>query len=261
MAILQHWADSLQLFRLSKIRVFIKEVASSMRNTASFMARHFWWVLFLYVFVRLIPVFSSNKMFLVRVAQSMFLLQQLLLFALCVSVRSIMRKKYSVDFRETLYAFLNYIILFAGSLLVVGVPFLKYFGPEGFMRWMNVNYSVLVIFLILFFLDSSRRLKIFFICFREAVKMILFNLPLMIVLYAVMYFIERITLLPYSLPVGQFLGSFISHHIAVVALVAVLKTFGSLVFILIFVCTYAYIYFNRLENQRDLYNIEPRVGE
>jgi hypothetical protein len=226
MTLVQSWIDSLTLLKPKNAQLFIMVTLKSIIEAYKLMFKYWWWAIVLMVgcdiaplfFPALAPAFIEGSWRGEMVDASRWL-YQLLFFATCVATRPSVMKKDCAYFRSQMYAFL-YIIIFLALM-----P--KLFWPTAL--------SPLYIFLVLFFLDSPKAPKNFFLSMWYALKMIIFNYPLLAIMGIVFY-----------VPVWLYYSSPIwLAPLAKNVLAALLLPIG--------VCTYANIYIKKLHDQFDLY--------
>jgi hypothetical protein len=274
MTLVQSWIDSLTLLKPKNAQLFIMVTIKSIIEAYKIMFRYWWWLIGLivawYILVAcyILPIMLPARTWVGVVLFSIipFVLNQMLFLAICFVTRpSIMKKDWSyfgTQYRKTIiyclllpvaialiafslvptFAFLCFKNNIFGYLLIV--PTLMYLLLSAYFGW--------GVFLVLFFADSSGGPKNFLFSVWNALKMIIFNLPLLLVVGAFFY---------------GFVGLFFQCMIKVIALTVsdeaifaqifwvtqlIRKILGCLL-LPISVCTYANIYIKKLHDQFDLY--------
>ncbi len=266
MTLLQSWADSLQLLKPKNLQLFLMVTLKSIIETYKLMFSRFWplivllvvWFLIPYLFPAIpvdIPedtIFGiSHTKFNTFVRSVAFLgsymTHELWFLLVCFATRpSITRKDPHYFFNLQLKKIYLYWLF---------IPCIS---------WSSGAYYG-YIFTVLFFADSDGGPKNFFRSIWNAIKMIIFNFPLVIPIGAVFYgvgligrqFIEPL-FMPDS-PVIQMVGhlytlqGFVPYPQFFIALNLI-----SALLLPICVCTFANIYIKRLHDQFDLYVKQPQ---
>jgi len=237
MTLVQSWIDSLTLLKPKNAQLFIMVTIKSIIEAYKTLAYYFF-VLVLMLGVWIVSLFDIQESSSGIVALSLY--YQLLLFATCAATRPSIMKKDRAYFKSQ-----NYVLIYVAIILFF-IP--KLFWPTA--------HSPFYIFLILFFLDSAKGPKNFLFSAWNALKMILYNLPLLAIVGCFFYLIGRLffklmliviasvvsdeVMLPESLWAGLLLYNILA---------ALLVPIG--------VCTYANIYIKKLHDQFDLYFQSP----
>ena len=249
MTLLQSWVDSIRLFKPKNFQLFCLVTLKSIGGASQLMIKYFWWLILLYLGATCGPLLFESDTLIIRSAVFAFFLYQLLFFMVCVATRPSLIKKDCAYFRSEFGSFFNYIFFVLG---LIGIAF-------SFGIFLNPTSSGIATFLILFFLDSPKKLKDFFRSVWHALKMALYNCPLMIGMTAFMWIINWILYFPYSLILDTdslrslFVGSTVG-----IGFLLTIESLLRILFLIIFVCFYANIYIKRLHDQLDLYITEPQ---
>jgi hypothetical protein len=236
MTLVQSWIDSLQLLKPKNLQLFALVTLKSIVEAYKLLLKYFWW-LFVLTLVCGVAVRWNPASF----ATAHSWLYQLLLFATCLATRPSVAKKDCAYFRAHMFAF-----VYVAIYLIIWPPHL---WPTAFSPW--------DIFLILFFLDSERGPKNFLFSMWYALKMIIFNFPLMVILG----FLFNVSVYFYSTIYHSIIGYFVVD----VQIWAKMLLFGlmlhnvlAILLIPIGICTYANIYIKKLHDQFDLYFKQPQ---
>jgi hypothetical protein len=233
MTLVQAWIDSLTLLKPKNFQLFVMVTLKSIIETYKLMFKYFWWLILLFE-ICYIPLFLS-----IRSVTLSFWLLQLLVFAVCAITRPSVMKKDCAYLRSQLYSF----IYFAIFLLCLPAT------------WWPTAFSAWTIFLILFFLDSEKGPKNFLLSMWYALKMILFNFPLMICIYAIMWCLNAVifgTIEKLLIEIVK-LGGMSWWALGLLHYAGLLQSTIAVLLLPIGVCTYANIYIKKLHDQFDLY--------
>lgn len=261
MTLIQSWIDSLQLLKPKNLQLFVLVTLKSILEAYKLMFKYFWWLIALQLICYQF-VFSAPYIFVIATAA----IQNLLFFMLCAVTRPSVVKKDCAYFRSQLYPY-AYIIGFL--TLMVGIGSLLGVVISQEMQLLPV--FVWTVFYMLFFLDSEKSIKSFCMSLWYALKMMLFNLPLIMIIYIAFYFFNAtITWGCDKLFDGLFQGlimlakeatwmrpvaRFITHYGIFITLQHGLIP---LLLLPIGICTYANIYIKKLHDQFDLYVKQPQ---
>lgn len=259
MTLVQSWIDSLQLLKPKNFQLFMLVTLKSIIDAYKLMFKYFWWLIALYlfcysyVFVSLYPIFIAMG------------LQQLLFFMVCAITRPSIVKKDCAYFRSQLYPF-AYFVAFWTILVAIG-----YFSGITVPQWVGqLPIFVWTVFSMLFFLDSEKNVKSFGMSLWYAVKMMVFNLPAVVVLYVGLYFFDAtIIWLSDQLLAVMHQGMLMLmtkwqwmipalRWITWSNLFTMLYMFIQLLLLPIGICTYANLYIKKLHDQFDLYVKQPQ---
>lgn len=230
MTLVQSWVDSLTLLKPKNLQLFIMVTIKSIKETYVLMFYYWSWLMVVLVLCYSLPLFFPKLFFSklelavgdIGVSGYIPLISrwgyQVLIFATCLATRPSMMQKNCAYFRSQMISFL-YIALF-----LCAIPLSIW--PSALSPWS--------IFLILFFLDSAKGPKNFLLSMWYALKMIIFNYPLMVCVGICFY-------MPVVLLNSIFFIPLMVHNIVAVLLLPV----G--------ICTYANIYIKKVHDQFDLY--------
>jgi hypothetical protein len=202
------------------------------------MFKYWWWAFVLMVGCYVVNVWSLP--FWPYADRVSCLLYQLLFFATCAATRPSIMKKDCAYFRSQMYAFI--------MLIIFSILASKVVWSAVVLQWCTPWY----IFSVLFFLDSGKGLKNFLLSMWYALKMIVFNLPLLFIIklcfnllvWVAYYFFFGIPQSMYMigamlLPLGVMLPT--------------MQNILAALLLPIFICIYANIYIKKLHDQFDLY--------
>ena len=259
MTLVQSWIDSLQLLRPKNLQLFIPVTLKSIIEAYKLMFKYFWWLIVLYL-ICYSYVFVSSYPVIIAMG-----LQQLLFFMVCAITRPSIVKKDCAYFRAQLYPF-TYFVAFWALLIAAG-----YFSgitiPQGVQLF---PFFIWTVFSMLFFLDSEKNVKNFGMSLFNALKMMLFNLPAVMILYAGLYFFDAtIVWITDQLLNGMHLGMMmlaekwqwmipVLRWITRSNVFTMLYVLVPLLLLPIGICTYANIYIKKLHDQFDLYVKQPQ---
>lgn len=235
MTLVQSWIDSLQLLKPKNLQLFALVTLKSIVEAYKLLFKYWWWLFVLLAGCYAIFLWPSTVEQQLNVGHYTLLasrlLYQLLFFATCLATRPSIAKKDCTYFRSHMFAFLY----MAVYLAIVPIPL----WPTPFSVW--------DIFLILFFLDSEGGPKNFFLSMWYALKMIIFNYPLLAILGIILH-------------APKWLFELIYFHLngsAFVYPVVIFNILGALL-LPIGICIYANIYIKKLHDQFDLYFKQPQ---
>lgn len=228
MTLVQAWIDSVQLLRPKNLKLFVLVTLNAILQAYKLLLKYWWWLLIFAIGCGIAVIWMGNS-----AGWGFRLSEQLLLFATCLATRPSVAKKDCAYFRSHMFAFL-YIAVYLLVWPAHGWP---------------TAFSVYDIFLILFFLDSAGGPKNFFLSLWYALKMIIFNFPLLVAIgilfYMPTYLFEKIY---YDVVLKYFayVDNLLVYKLMLEKIVATLV-------IPVGVCTYANIYIKKLHDQFDLY--------
>ena len=222
MTLVQSWVDSLTLLKPKNLQLFAMVTIKSIIEAYTLYLRYFWWIfigMVICYFLLIDPDTTARGVTLSVLVLSQFFYALLFLAACFVTRPSIMRKdwKYFTSKQAVLcIAYCSLLIFVVGS---------------GLSPWS--------IFLVLFFIDSDLRPKSFFLSMWNALKMVIYNYPLIVIMGICLY-----------LPVLIFDNTFFINPLLRNIIAALLLPIG--------VCTYTNIYIKKLHDQFDLYFNKPQ---
>jgi len=231
MTLIQAWMDSVTLLKPKNFQLFAMVTLKSIVEAYKLMFKYFWWLIILFE-ACYIPLFLSMRS--VKIAFWVF---HLLFFVVCTITRPSVVKKDGAYFRSQLYSF----IYFAIFLLF----FPKGYGATAFSAWM--------IFLILFFLDSEKGPKNFFFSMWYALKMIVFNFPLMLCLYAIMWILNAVVFGIVDKIIVVIATQWVQTIHVMVNYLGLIHSIFAVLLLPVSICIYANIYIKKLHDQFDLY--------
>jgi len=230
MTLLQSWADSLTLLKPKNFQLFLMVTVKSIIEAYKIYVRYFWWALLLVTVGGLASCFLSFAQIFpyrhISFYSSSFLCE-ILFLAACLSTRP------SVLLKDGDY------FIFQLKKIILFWIFLPLFS------WSSATYYG-YIFAVLFFADSEGGCKNFLLSLWNALKMVFFNVPLMVILGGFMYalgwfggyYLHQLCL-AYNIPIYP------QYYLLFNAVGALLLPIG--------VCFYTNIYIKRLHDQFDLY--------
>jgi hypothetical protein len=240
MTLIQAWIDSLQLLEPKNLELFAKATLKSIIEAYKLMFKYFWWLIALQL-ICFIPPFLGIGSFFIAIG-----LYQLLFFMVCVIAHPSIAKKDFAYFRSQLYNFVYFI-----PLLLVNSSIKSLFGSMGEI----LPFSGLTIFAILFFLDSEKNLRNFFLSIWHALKMIIFNFPLMLCVHVVLWLLTAIIFsivnvitmgtVAFGMAMSAPIGSFFFVGLVYAMIIILLLPIST--------CIYANIYIKKLHDQSELY--------
>lgn len=247
MTLVQAWIDSIQLLRPKNFKLFVMVTLKSIIEAYKLLFKYFWWIVPAFIafvlglFVVLTYLYPSYYGSLrptsdlswawFNMPVGFHIFHDLLFLAVCFITRP------SIDRKDCKYLRTQYkkIILYSLILMALGIS----------------SLSAWAVFVVLFFLDSRGGLKNFFLSMWYALKMIIFNYPLLavigIILNLPMWLCNLVYLYMYN---TMFIFPY-TMQIAMPSLIGIL-------FLPIGICTYANIYIKKLHDQFDLYVKQPQ---
>lgn len=226
MTLLQSWADSLTLLKPKNFQLFVMVTIKSILEAYKLYFKYFWWLLIVMpLFLFIMP--NSPVQYVMWLAVNCFLYGILFLGTCFITRPSILQKDCSYLRFQFKKSFWN--ILFIPLLFIL-------------------SDSPWPVFLVLFFADSEGGFKNFLFSLWNALKMVIYNLPLILVM---ILFVAVINLFFYS-PI------FIFNHLFFGTLFEYLFTAVEVFLMPISICIYANIYIKRLHDQFDLYFKQPQ---
>lgn len=241
MTLIESWMDSLHLLEQKNLQPFAMTTLKSILETYKLMFKYFWWLIGLQL-ICFVPSLLSIGSFFIVIG-----LQQLLFCLTCIIARSFMVKKDFVYFRSYFYSLIYFVPLLLLSSVVESL-----FGS---ISGKLLPFSAWTIFFILFFLEAEKNVKNFFLSAWHALKMIIFNFPLILCVHLVLCIF---TAMVFSMMNVTALGT-VAFVWATGASMQSLFSVGLIyVIIMIFllpieICTYTNIYIKRLQDQFALY--------
>lgn len=241
MTLIESWMDSLHLLEPKNLQPFVMTTLKSILETYKLMFKNFWWLIVLQLLCFVPPSLSISSLFIAIV------LQQILFCLTCIIARPSIVKKDLVYFRSHLYSFVYIILLLLVSSAVESV-FTSTIGKL-------LPFSAWTIFFILFFLDSEQNVRNFFLSAWRALKMIIFNFPLILCVHLVLCIFTAIIFSMVNLTsmgtvafvwsIGASMQSLFSVGLMYAIIMILLLPIG--------ICTYAHIYTKKLHDQFALY--------
>ncbi len=231
MTLLQSWADSLTLLKPKNLQLFVMVTIKSIIEAYKLYFKYFWWLMLLFylslffmtsIFTSIMLQGGSDFLIHVIVYSKMLgilpaLLYGMLLLAACFVTRpSILQK-------DCQYLRTQYRKIFLYWLLLVPL---------------YMSYSPWYLFFILFFADSEGGFKSFLFSMWNALKMVVYNLPLVLIIGFC-----------FGMPAVIFNFVFFINPLMYGVVSTLLLPIG--------VCTYTNIYIKRLHDQFDLYFKQP----
>jgi hypothetical protein len=238
MTLVQSWKDSVQLLKPKNLKLFAMVTLKSIIEAYKIYLKYFWWMILLVVLCAIAPYFIQLQDYAFSNIQYKHIffytscwLYELLFLAACFSTRPSILQKDS-----------NYFVLQFKKIILFWI-FMPLFS------WSSATYYG-YIFTVLFFADSEGGPKNFLLSLWKALKMIFFNLPLILIVGVAIYVSGLIgiqclaqLLALYNIPVYPYLFLFVN------LLGALLLPMS--------ICTYTNIYIKRLHDQFDLYFKQP----
>ena len=234
MTLIQSWVDSLTLFKPKNFQLFVMVTIKSIMQAYKIFLYYFWWAMLLIAMCAVGSFFFSSHDYVflnVQYKHVFFLtscwLFELLFLAACFSTRPSILQKDS-----------HYFILQFKKIILFWI-FMPLFS------WSSATYYG-YIFTVLFFADSEGGPKNFLLSLWNALKMVVFNLPLIMVLGGIIYGSGWIG--------GQYLAQLLAERGIPVypKFFLFFNVIGALL-LPIGVCIYTNIYIKRLHDQFDLY--------
>lgn len=259
MTLVQAWIDSIQLLKPKNLQLFVMVTLKSIIEAYKLLFKYFWW-LFILQLICAGLVFSISWYFIIP----MVIIPDLLFFMVCVITRPSIAKKDCAYFRSQLYYFIYFI-----SLQLIGalVGYLLSYLSNPFSLVITLKSSSefnlffpWVVFLVLFFLDAEKNLKNFFVSIWSALKMIIFNFPIVLCIFVFLYiFNSSVVFLFTKLTEGIFqLLIALGLRWRFLINITTLNIIVPLLLLPISICTYANIYIKKLHDQFDLYVSQPQ---
>jgi hypothetical protein len=236
MTLVQAWIDSLTLLKPKNLQLFAMVTLKSIVEAYKLMFKYFWWVILLIELCYVVLLFSLYPMTIMwsylLVIRLAFWLYQLLLFAVCTITRPSIVKKDCAYFRSQFFSFFYF------AILLLFLP--REISSTPFSAW--------TVFLLLFFLDSEKGPKHFLFSMWNALKMIVFNFPLMLCVYAAMWLLN-IVVSGFIFAIVELVGT----NPFILQCLGLLQSLLIVLLLPIGVCIYANIYIKKLHDQFDLY--------
>ncbi len=241
MTLVQAWIDSLQLLEPKNLQPFAMATLKSTIQAYKLMFKYFWWLIALQL-ICFIPSFLGIGSFFIAMG-----LYQLLFFMVCIIARPSIVKKDFAYFWSQLYCFIYFILL-----LLVNSSVESVFASIG---GKFLPFSAWTVFTILFFLDSEKNVRNFFLSAWHALKMIIFNFPLILCLHIVLWlFTAVIFSLVNLITIGTVaFGMSVNISIESFFYVGLVYVIIMVLLLPISVCPYANIYIKKLHDQFELY--------
>jgi hypothetical protein len=244
MTLIQAWGDSLSLLKPKHLKLFLLVTLKSVVDTYKVLLKYWWWlfaiaILFygtIFLQAGIITYIWANKI-------ADYLLYDILLFATLVTARPSLEQKNGAYFRRYMIYYLPILIYYLPMILLT-----VFFLPFGLLP-ITVIISPLYIFTVLFFLDSSKKLKDFAVPFFRALKMVVYNLPLLIIVGVILY-------LPQYIFSCINISPLLIAGITIRQMHAILNIF-SVLLVPIALIPYINIYIKKLHDQFDLYFKQP----
>lgn len=246
MTLIQSWMDSLQLLKPKNLQLFAMVTLKSIVEAYKLLFKYFWWLL--------IAQIMCYKFFSLTAIIIAIVLQKLLFFIVCTITRPSIAKKDLAYFQAQLYPLLYFIVFWLG---LIGIGYLfgesmiipQQIGALPFFAWS--------IFFTLFFLDSEKTPKSFFLAMWNALKMIAYSLPLVLCVYAFIWIFDVIVLwiidsiIDLIFHVSAHLG--LKWAVPILRFIILMRPIVESLLLPIGICTYANIYIKKLHDQFDLY--------
>lgn len=270
MTLVQSWIDSLTLLKPKNAQLFIMVTIKSIIEAYKLLLAYWWWLIGLIVVCYLLPIIFPMQMWVGAVLFSVvpFVLHQMLFLAICFVTRpSIMKKDWSyfgIQYKKIIIYWLGLPILMVllsaplGAILTTFVLFLNSISTYWLilpisLYWLLLpTYLVWGVFLVLFFADSSGGPKNFLFSVWNALKMIIFSLPLLLVVGILFQFSVSFT----SELMVRVIARVVSDESVLAQVLWILFLIRNILAALLLpigVCTYANIYIKKLHDQFDLY--------
>lgn len=270
MTLVQSWIDSLALLKPKNAQLFIMVTIKSIIEAYKIMFHYWWWLIGLLVACYILPIVFPAQMLFARLSVSIipFVLYQMLFLAICFATRpSIMKKDWSyfgIQYKKVIIYWLSLPILMwvllnpFGTLLTHLVFYLT--GISAYllilpimMYWFFVCLSLSgSIFLVLFFADSSGGPKNFLLSAWNALKMIVFSLPLLLII-GIFFQVSAALISQLTLRVIARIISDENSLAQALWILFLIRNIFAALFLPIGVCFYANIYIKKLHDQFDLY--------
>ncbi len=223
MTLIQSWIDSLALLKPKNAQLFAMVTIKAILEAYKIMFVYWSWVIALMVGCYILPFIVPALTPVAHVSRGIgsdvlwvsSFLYEILFVAVCLSTRPSIAKKDWHYFAAQLSKFVIYLLFFSFTSL-------------------SSDVSSFSVFWVLFIADSTGGLKNLFLSFWYALKMVVFNYPLLVVLGLIFY-----------VPVWLVHNTFY--------ITPMMKNILAALFLPIGVCTYANIYIKKLHDQFDLY--------
>ena len=226
MTLVQSWKDSVQLLKPKNFKLFAMVTIKSIIEAYKLYFKYFWWLLavMLLFFLCITP---DSLVHSVALLSFVHIIYGLLFLGVCFITRpSILQKDYSylrTQFKKNLW-----------NVLFIPLLFISPYSP----------WSV---FLILFFADSEGGFKKFLLSMWNALKMMIYNLPLILVITLFLVMVNGFFYIPIL---------FLNYLYFIAPLRYLFTAIGAFL-MPITICTYTNIYIKRLHDQFDLYFKQP----
>jgi hypothetical protein len=237
MTLIQSWIDSLTLLKPKNLQLFVMVTIKSIMEAYKLYFRYFWWVIVL-MGICFINLDLSNRIFMARtdavlsVTRVTCWLFELLFLAACLSTRPSVAQKDWHYFHTQLGRIILYWLF---------VPIFS---------WSSASYYG-YIFTVLFFADSEGGPKNFLLSIWNAIKMVVFNLPLVVPIGAIVYL--------FGWAGNQLIAQMLtSYDVALAPKVPIAINLIGALLLPIGVCIFANIYIKKLHDQFDLYVRQPQ---
>lgn len=297
MTLVQSWIDSLTLLKPKNAQLFIMVTIKSIIEAYKLLFKYFWWAYVLVVgscIVQFVIPFVTEWPITRHVDATLFdyiyigflfivpgLVSFILFFATCFATRPSVMNKNCAYFRGQYLKIISYGLLLAASWIVFIVSFVLFMGTAGTflmqathnfyngywpslflsLHWLHALLtSGLFVFSILFFLDSTGGLKSFYCSLWRSLKMVIFNLPLLVLLGLLFYCANVLLLVSVKKLCMYFVFDRDGNTSLTEAQMANVMVIGSrvvqtirIILMPFFVCLYANIYIKKLHDQFDLY--------
>jgi hypothetical protein len=270
MTLVQSWIDSLALLKPKNAQLFIMVTIKSIIEAYKIMFHYWWWLMGLLVACYILPIVLPTPIWITSLSVPIipFLLYQMIFLAICFATRpSIMKKDWSyfgIQYKKIIIYWLSLPILMwvllnpFGILLTHLVFYLTSISAYLLILpitiyWFFVGLSLSgSIFLVLFFADSSGGPKNFLLSAWNALKMIIFSLPLLLII-GIFFQVSAALISQLMLRViARVISDENSLAQALWIMFMVQNILASLL-LPIGVCFYANIYIKKLHDQFDLY--------
>jgi hypothetical protein len=253
MTLVQSWIDSLTLLKPKNFQLFVMVTLKSIVEAYKLLLRFFWWVVPAFILFVVALFFTLTYLYpsyygslrptpdltlaWFYMPVGFYVIYQLLFLAVCFITRpSIAQKDWGYLLTQYRKIILYWIII---ALLTLYSDF-------------RFSYSIWSVFLVLFFIDSEGGPKNFFFSMWYALKMIIFNAPLLAIMgicfYVLGYFFSL--LMTKAVVVSTFDERVMADALIIMGLG---RTAIKILLLPIGVCTYANVYIKKVHDQFDLY--------
>jgi len=247
MTLLQAWADSLSLLKPKNLKLFLLVTVKSIIDAYKVLLKY-WWCLFAIIVLLYGAIFLQVDIVTCLWADKMatYFFYDILVFATLVAVRPSLEQKNWAYFRRYIIYVVPVILIYFVPLVLLTLILL----PLGLLIPVTVVMSPVYIFSTLFLLDSPGKLKDFLRSFLRALKMVIYNFPLLIVVGVIFELPKYI--FNYHVNISPLL-------IAGVTIMQISAIFNILSILLtpIAICFYTNMYIKQLHGQFDLYFKQP----